>query len=202
MAHIPDGVLSAPVLIGGAAVTAGLLAVAIRRLDFDCIPQAAVLSAAFFIASLVSVPVGPSSVHLILNGLMGLILGWAAVPAILVALLMQAVFFGYGGLLVLGVNTLNIALPALLCAGLLGPGLRRSSGRASLAWGAASGALGVVLTGTLVSLSLGLSSSDYLPAAKVVLATYAPLMVAEAAVTGFTLAFLLKVAPELITLQE
>jgi cobalt/nickel transport system permease protein len=35
-----------------------------------------------------------------------------------------------------------------------------------------------------------------------VLATYAPLMVAEAAVTGFTLAFLLKVAPELITLQE
>jgi cobalt/nickel transport system permease protein len=202
MAHIPDGVLSAPVLIGGAAVTAGLLAVAIRRLDFDCIPQAAVLSAAFFIASLVSVPVGPSSVHLILNGLMGLILGWAAVPAILVALLMQAVFFGYGGLLVLGVNTLNIALPALLCAGLLGPALRRSSGRASLAWGAASGALGVVLTGTLVSLSLGLSSSDYLPAAKVVLATYAPLMVAEAAVTGFTLAFLLKVAPELITLQE
>jgi cobalt/nickel transport system permease protein len=161
-----------------------------------------VLSAAFFIASLVSVPVGPSSVHLILNGLMGLILGWAAVPAILVALLMQAVFFGYGGLLVLGVNTLNIALPALLCALLLGPALRRSSSRASLAWGAASGALGVVLTGTLVSLSLGLSSSDYLPAAKVVLATYAPLMVAEAAVTGFTLAFLLKVAPELITLQE
>lgn len=77
--------LSAPVLITGAAVTAGLLVVATRRLDFERIPQAAVLSAAFFIASLLSVPVGPSSVHLLLNGLMGLILGWAAVPAILIA---------------------------------------------------------------------------------------------------------------------
>ncbi|WP_428624083.1 cobalt transporter CbiM [Sedimenticola sp.] len=202
MAHIPDGVLSTPILITGAVVTSSLLAVAVRRLDFERIPQAAVLSAAFFIASLVSVPVGPSSVHLILNGLMGVVLGWAAVPAILVALLMQAVFFGYGGLLVLGVNSMNIALPALICGALLGPALRRSNGRASLFWGAASGALGVVLTGILVSLSLGFSSPDFLPAAKVVLATYAPLMIAEAAVTGFTLGFILKVAPELIRLQE
>ncbi|MDF1530276.1 MAG: energy-coupling factor ABC transporter permease, partial [Sedimenticola sp.] len=64
------------------------------------------------------------------------------------------------------------------------------------------GAVGVLLTGTLVSLSLGLSGSAYLPAAKIVLATYAPLMLAEAAVTGFTLAFIIKVAPELIRVQE
>lgn len=194
--------LSTPVLISGVVATASLLAVAIRRLDYDRIPQAAVLSAAFFVASLVSVPVGPSSVHLILNGLMGMILGWAAVPAIFVALIMQAVFFGYGGLLVLGVNTMNIALPALLCAALLGPALRRSGGRSSLIWGAISGAVGVLLTGTLVSLCLGLSSTDFLPAAQVVLATYIPLMIAEAAVTGFTLGFILKVAPELIAMPE
>lgn len=194
--------LSTPILITGAVVTSSLLAVAIRRLDYDRIPQAAVLSAAFFIASLVTVPVGPTSVHLILNGLMGLILGWAAVPAIFVALIMQAVFFGYGGLLVLGVNTMNIALPALLCAALLGPALRRSNGRASLIWGGISGALGVLMTGALVSLSLGLSSSEFLPAARLVLATYAPLMIAEAAVTGFTLGFILRVAPELITIRE
>lgn len=194
--------LSSPILITGAVATAGLLAVAIRRLDYDRIPQAAVLSAAFFVASLLSVPVGPSSVHLILNGLMGLILGWAAVPAIFVALIMQAVFFGYGGLLVLGVNTLNIALPALLCAALIGPALRRSRGKTALFWGALSGALGVLLTAVLVSLSLGLSSTDFLPAARLVLATYAPLIIAEAAVTGFALGFILRVAPELIRGQE
>ncbi|MCW8974340.1 MAG: cobalt transporter CbiM, partial [Sedimenticola sp.] len=176
MAHIPDGVLSAPVLITGAVLSTALLVVATRRLNFERIPQAAVLAATFFIASLLSVPVGPSSVHLILNGLMGIILGWSAVPAILIALIMQAVFFGYGGLLVLGVNTLNIALPALICSALFAPILHRSSGRQLFYLGALCGAVGVLLTGTLVSLSLGLSGSAYLPAAKIVLATYAPLM--------------------------
>ncbi len=88
MAHIPDGVLSAPVLIGGAVATLAAVSFATRRLDYDRIPQAAMLAAAFFVASLLSVPVGPSSVHPILNGLMGIMLGWTAVPAILMALLM------------------------------------------------------------------------------------------------------------------
>ncbi|MEJ2426877.1 MAG: energy-coupling factor ABC transporter permease, partial [Candidatus Thiodiazotropha sp.] len=88
MAHIPDGVLSAPVLISGAIASTGLIAIALRRLDYERIPQAAMLSSAFFVSSLISVPVGPSSVHLLLNGLMGMVLGWAAVPAILVALLL------------------------------------------------------------------------------------------------------------------
>jgi len=198
MAHIPDGVLSAPILTTGALVTAGLLLIATRRLDYERIPQAAVLTAAFFVASLLTVPVGPSSVHLLLNGLMGLVLGWTAVPAILVALIMQSVFFGYGGLLVLGVNSMNIALPALACSLLFGTALRRGNGRRALLLGALSGGLGVVLTGLMVSASLALSSADYLPAAQVVLATYLPLTVAEAAVTGFTLAFIMKVAPELI----
>lgn len=116
-------------------------------------------------------------------------------------LIMQAVFFGYGGLLVLGVNTMNIALPALLCAALLRGGLRHGQPRGVLLRGALSGGLGVVLTGTLVSLSLALSGPDFLPAARIVLFTYAPLMVAEAAVTAFILAFIIKVAPELIRVQ-
>ncbi len=171
---------------------------ATRRLDYDRIPQAAVLAAAFFVCSLVSVPVGPSSVHLMLNGLMGLVLGWSAVPAILIALLMQAVFFGYGGLLVLGSNTLNIALPALFVGAILAPGLQRTQVNKSFIIGALAGACGVLLTGILVSLSLALSGPDYIPAASVMLATYLPLMVVEAAVTGFAINFILRVSPELI----
>lgn len=189
-------------MISGALLSTTLLVVATRRLDFERIPQAAVLAATFFIASLLSVPVGPSSVHLILNGLMGIILGWSAVPAILVALIMQAVFFGYGGLLVLGVNTLNIALPALICGALFAPALRQANSKNTFYLGALSGGLGVILTGLMVSLSLGLSGPDFLPAAKIMLATYTPLVLAEAAVTGFTLAFIIKVAPELIRVQE
>jgi len=198
MAHIPDGVLSAPVLIGGALASAGLLAVSLRRLDYERIPQAAVLSAAFFVASLVSVPVGPSSVHLLLNGLMGAVLGWAAVPAILVALVLQGAFFGYGGLLVLGVNTLNMALPALVCAALFGSRLAWGRSRRPFLLGALAGALGVVLTGAMVSLSIAFSHEAFQPAARVILVTYLPLAVAESAVTGAVIAFVWRVSPELL----
>ncbi|MCV6597055.1 MAG: cobalt transporter CbiM, partial [Mangrovicoccus sp.] len=102
--HIVDGALSNPVVIGGAIAAAGGIAMGLRSLDLDRIPTAGVLSAAFFVASLIHVPIGPSSVHLILNGLAGLLLGWAAFPALFVGLLLQAVFFGFGGLTVLGIN--------------------------------------------------------------------------------------------------
>ncbi|MDX1739104.1 MAG: energy-coupling factor ABC transporter permease, partial [Alphaproteobacteria bacterium] len=100
--HIVDGALSSEVLIGGAAISAVGLGLGLKRLNIENIPTAGVLSASFFIASLIHVPLGPSSVHLILGGLAGLVLGWAAFPALFVGLLLQAVFFGFGGLTVLG----------------------------------------------------------------------------------------------------
>ena len=188
-------------LLTGAVVTAGSLVVALRRLEYEQIPRAAVLSAAFFVSSLITVPVGPSSVHLVLNGLMGLVLGWAAVPAILVALVLQAAFFGFGGLLVLGVNTMNIALPALLCSALFGTFLRRYRANGFVI-GALAGILGITLTGLMVALSLGLSDPAYSVAAKVILATYAPLLLVEAVVTGAIVGFLWRVAPELLFVRE
>lgn len=175
---------------------------ALRRLDYERIPQAALLAAAFFISSLVSVPVGLSSVHLLLNGFMGLVLGWVAVPAIFVALLLQSLFFGFGGLLVLGVNTLNMALPALVCAALFG-GLLRARKPLRPFWiGAAAGATGVLLTGAMVAFALALSGQAFVPAAKVILVTYLPLSIAEAAVTGAAVAFALRVAPELLLVEN
>jgi cobalt/nickel transport system permease protein len=202
VAHIPDGVLGAPVLVTGAAVSAGLLAVGLRRLDYEALPQAAVLSAAFFVSSLMSVPLGPSSVHLLLNGLMGVLLGWTAVPALFVALVLQAAFFGYGGVLVLGVNTMNMALPALVCAVALRPLLARAGRRGILFVGAAAGALGVLLTAALVAMGLGLSGEPFLPAAKAVLLLYVPLALLEALVTATVLSFLRRVAPEVLLRGE
>jgi cobalt/nickel transport system permease protein len=198
MAHIPEGVLSAPVLLGGAAVSVGLLTFALRRLDYDRLPQAATLSAAFFVSSLISIPLGPGSVHLLLVGLMGLLLGWAALPALVVALTLQAVFFGAGGVLVLGVNTMNLALPALVCAA----GLRPLLGRVSPGWifwvGLAAGALGVALTAAMVGCSLALSGEQFLAAARVLVAAYLPLAVIEGLITGTVVAFLHRVEPRLL----
>ncbi|QVK22831.1 cobalt transporter CbiM [Shewanella dokdonensis] len=205
MAHIPEGVLSAPVLITGALVTTAAVAYAIRKLDYDRLPQAAVLAACFFVASLVAVPAYPSSVHLLLNGLMGLMLGWLAVPALLVALLLQAVFFGFGGLLVLGVNCLNIALPALLSYYLVSPWLNRAllanNRRQLFISGMIAGAIGVAGTGALVCLALVLSGPQYLAAGKIIMLTYLPLLLVESLITGAIVGFVAKVAPELLQRQ-
>ena len=122
--HIEDGVLAASptglaILAGGAALAAAGTAFGLRRIDYERIPQVGMLSAAFFVASLVHVPIGFSSVHLVLNGLVGLLLGWAACPAILIALFLQSVLFGFGGLLALGVNTVTMAVPAVAVGCLL-----------------------------------------------------------------------------------
>ena len=77
--HISDGVLSAPVLISGFAGTAVITAITIRNMDLEEIPKISVITAVFFVASLIKFPAGPTSVHLILNGLVGVF--WVGVPS-------------------------------------------------------------------------------------------------------------------------
>jgi len=198
MAHIPDGVLSLPVLATGALVTLAGCAYGLRQLEPERIPQVSVLSAVFFVASLVHFPVGPSSVHLILNGLTGVVLGWAAFPAILVALLLQAVLFGFGGLVVLGVNVMNMALPAVLCGLLFRAVARRSCrGVATVAAGVAGG-LGVLLTALMVALVLALSGREFMAAAKLVVLAHLPVMLIESVFTAAAISLLLRLKPEFL----
>lgn len=200
MAHIPDGVLSTPVLIGGAVLAAGGLALGLRRLDEADIPRTAILAAVFFVASLVAVPIGPSSIHLLLAGLMAIVLGLAAVPAVFVGLLLQAVLFGFGGLTSLGVDLVDIAFPAVILAALARPLMARARGWHRAVLAGAVAALAVGGTAGAVALALALSSADYLPSLRVVALTYLPLALVEALVTGFAVSFLARVKPEVLGL--
>lgn len=196
MAHIPDGLLSLPVLAGGGVVAVAGVALAFRRLDDARIPEVAILSAMFFVASLFSVPVGPSSVHLLLSGLMGLTIGVATFPAVMVGLLLQTLLFGFGGLTTLGVNTVNIALPGVLFGALFAPIVRRSSPAGAAAAAFLCAALSVAGTAAGVALALALSSSDFVPSAQIIAATYVPLMVGEGLITAFAVSFLKRVRPQ------
>ena len=195
--HIVDGALSNPVVIGGAVLVAGGIAYGLRSLTMERIPAAGVLSASFFVASLVHVPIGPSSVHLIMNGLAGLVLGWAAFPALFVGLLLQAVFFGFGGLTVLGVNTLNIALPAVLAGILFGRLISRGTPVTGAIWGAVGGAFSIAATTGFVGFSLALSGDAFIPAAKLVFVAHIPVMIIEGLLTGFAVLLARKVKPDL-----
>jgi cobalt/nickel transport system permease protein len=199
LAHIPDGVLSVPVLVGGGVIAAAGVGLSLRHLDDKAIPRTAILAAVFFVASLFAVPVGPSSVHLLLGGLMGLIIGTLTFPAVLIGLILQAVLFGFGGLTTLGVNTVNMALPGVVLAAIFAPAISRGSiERAAVLAGICAG-LAVIATGFLVALCLALSSSDYVPSARILVATYVPLMVGEGVTTGFAIAFIRRAKPELLT---
>jgi cobalt/nickel transport system permease protein len=195
--HISEGVLSPPVLISGAALAVAGTAVGLKGLDYDRIAQVGILSSAFFVASLIHVNLGPASVHLILNGIMGLLLGWAAVPAILVALTLQALFFQFGGLTALGVNTLIMALPALICHYLFRPLLWQRPAVA-MAASFACGFLAVFLSALLLAAALYLTEADFIAVASLAVAANLPVMVVEGVITAFCIAFLKKVEPGLL----
>ena len=195
--HIAEGILSGPVLISGATVAAVGTGIGLKKMDTDQIAQTGMLAAAFFVASLIHVPIGPSNVHLILNGIVGLILGWTAFPAILTALVLQALFFQYGGISTLGVNSIIMALPAVTCGLLLGHAAAKPT-----AWGSVAafltGALSVLLAGLLAALVLFFTEEGFLKAATLILAAHIPVMIIEGIITVFAISFLRKVAPEML----
>ena len=189
--------MSGPVLVAGAIVALAGTAAGLKNLELDRVPQAGMLAAAFFVGSLIHVPVGPSNVHLILNGIVGLLLGWAAFPAILTALVLQAMMFQYGGITTLGVNTVIMALPAVICYYLFGPFIQKKrliAVSAAFACGAGS----VFLGGVLVGAGLMFTEESFFEGAGLVVTAHLPVMIIEGVVTVFCVAFLKKVKPEML----
>ena len=195
--HVSEGVLSAPVLAGGAAAAALGLGWSLRGLPWSRLMEVGLLSAAFFVASLVHIPVGPSSVHLIMNGLLGAILGWSALPALAVALFLQALLFQFGGLSTLGVNICIMALPAVLCGRCFRPLLLREKTRLPAAF--FCGFLSVAGSGFLLALFLALSGDIFFTAAGAVLLVHIPVMILEGIITAVMVRIIFRVSPELFT---
>jgi cobalt/nickel transport system permease protein len=206
--HLHEAALSGStggivVLCAGAAATAAGTALGLRKMDYERVPQVAVLSSAFFVVSAIQVPLGVTSIHLVLNGLVGLILGWAAFPALLIALFLQAVLFAEGGLIALGVNTLTMALPAVVCYYLCHRGVRwRRDGLAfdglAFAAGFSAGALGVLLAALLAASALWITGEQFRLFAGTVVGVHLAVAVVEGLVTGSVVVFLRKVRPELL----
>ncbi len=195
--HISEGVLSGQVLFSGMVLAAAGTAIGLKRIDYDRIPHTAILSASFFVASLIHVPIGPSSVHLILNGIVGLLLGWGAFPAILVALTLQALLFQFGGITTLGVNTMTMALPAVLCYYLFGSMVHKRNSIA-LFGSFACGAFSVFLGAIMVGLALVFTEENFFQVSTLLVISHLPVMVIEGIITAFCVTFLKKVQPAML----
>jgi cobalt/nickel transport system permease protein len=200
--HLSEGVLSAPVLIAGAILSAGGVAIGLRKMSYDRIPQVAVLSSAFFVASLIHVPVGPSAAHLVLNGLLGIILGWMAFPSILVALSLQALLFQFGGFTTLGVNTMIMAAPAVIAYILFSPLLKRENFSIVTAAAFLAGMSGIAGGALLIASALITTGESFMNVTKVIVVAHIPVMIIEGIVTAFCIIFLRKVKPEILEVSK
>ncbi len=195
--HISDGVLPVSVAIGTYAVSLGVTAWSVRRTKSEEMPKLAVMTAAFFVASLVHVPFGPTSVHLIVPGLTGAILGPSAFLSIGLGLFLQSVLFQFGGLTALGANTLMMGIPAVASGWLFQKFKGTTPGRQALVGGIV-GAGGTVLAALFLAVLLVTGGEDFLGVAKLALAAHVPVILIEGVVTALTVGFLARVKPELL----
>jgi len=196
--HISEGVLSPPVLLTGGILTTVGLVLGLKNLKIEKIPEIAVLSSTFFVASLIHVPIGPSSAHLILNGLVGLILGWAAFPAFFLGLLLQAILFQFGGLTTLGVNTFNVAFPSVLLGYLFKKFIQKNKFIYTFIGSFLTGFFSIIFTAILTGLALYFTEKSFVPVIIALLTAHFPIAIIEGFITAFVVLYLLKVKPEVV----
>jgi len=199
--HISDGVLSLPVIIAGWVITIVLLAVTLRwasrRGDIASeIPKLSVLTGAFFVASLIHIDIPPSSAHLILNGLLGIVLGPLCYVAMFIGLTLQALLFQHGGITVIGINTLNVGVPGLICYLTFLAGYKRKISLPVL--GGICGGLAIILTVACLVCVLVISGDQFFVVAQLLAIAHIPIMIVEAVVSGAVVGYLVRVKPELL----
>lgn len=196
--HISDGVLTAPVWIGGYVVAAGIVAVTTRKINSQDMPKIAVMTSAFFVASLIHIPLGPTSVHLILNGLVGIILGPLAFFSIMVGLILQAFLFQHGGITTIGANSVMMGLPALLAYRLFSLHHRFHFRAKEVIFGSLAGGIGVFGGVVILAILLVTTGNEFIGVTKYAAVAHLPVIVIEVVISGFVVSFLSKVKPEIL----
>jgi cobalt/nickel transport system permease protein len=223
--HIPDGYLSPA--SSGAMYLAALpfwataTARARRTLSGRTVPLLAIFAAFAFVIMMFNVPVpGGTTAHAVGGTLAAIVLGpWAAVITTSVALIIQALFFGDGGITAIGANCFNMAI-VLPLVGYLG--YRLVAGRSAplsqrrVVAAAVGSYVGITVAALCVGVELGIQPRfwstggvpDYSPYN---LATAIPAMLAahafgasfvEAAVTALAVAYLQRSHPEILLRRE
>jgi cobalt/nickel transport system permease protein len=191
--HISDGIVSWPWIAGGFGFMALALAFALPRVPQETIPRLGVFTAVFFVASQVHIPLGPVSVHLILNGLIGILLGFRCVIAIAVGLALQAFLAGHGGTSTVGINFAVVSLPAL-AAGRIYRGFPFRDRIVPVAALGSATALATVLLNALV-LELG-AEGDWSIVVRTSVVLHLPVIALEGGIVACALRVLAKARPE------
>lgn len=191
--HISDGILTSEIVIVTSIVSVGLLIFSLRDLKNENIALVSAMSAMFFIASFIHIPIGPTQIHLVLIGVIGILLGKRIFLSILIALILQATLLGFGGLTSLGANLIIMALPAYIIYLIINAGILKSLNEKVKFF--MIGFLSVLLSTLLLALILSLAKDEYLYASYTIFFANIPAMIIEGLVTLFLLNYLKKSIP-------
>lgn len=194
--HISEGILSPPVLIVGGLLSLGGLFLGLKSIKNEDLPKIAVLSSTFFVASLIHIPIGPTSAHLILNGLVGILLGWSAFPAIFLGLILQALIFQFGGFTTLGVNTFAMAFPGVISYYIFS----FSKNYSKLFYlGVFLGGVQATILGTIfISIALLETEKSFWSIVTALLTAHFPIAIIEGIITTLVVSYLKKVKSEVL----
>jgi cobalt/nickel transport system permease protein len=187
--HIPDGFLAPTITLPAYAAAAPLWVWAARRHfgpnQVESLPAVGALTAVAFVLQTIMIPVpGGTSTHLVGASLLALVRGpWVAFVCESMVLLIQSLFFGAGGITVLGVNALALGLLGPLVAWVV---MRLLGARFPRLAPFLAGYLGLQVSTLAVAAVLGLQhalSPTQLPTPFSVVAT--TMVVPSLLVTGF-----------------
>ncbi|MEV9498534.1 cobalt transporter CbiM [Aliarcobacter butzleri] len=194
--HISDGIISIEVATVSAVVTLAFCVYSFKNLTNEKIALVASMSALFFVTSFIHIPFGVTQIHLMLIGFIGIFLGSLAFISIAIALILQALLLGFGGLSSLGANILVMALPAYLVYLIFKLEiLKRLNEKVKFFL---VGFLGVFISSLLLFTVLVFSKDEYLAVAYSIIAVNIPTMILEGLVTMFLLLYIKKSMPKLL----
>ncbi|MCD4768431.1 MAG: cobalt transporter CbiM [Methanosarcinales archaeon] len=204
MVHISDGILPWELLLSGWAITAVILACTLKKMKIDDVPKLSVITAAVFVASLIHFQAGPTSVHLVLSGFAGVTLGILAYPCIFIAVVMQAFLFQHGGVTTIGINTVNMGVPALISFFIFKAGMKLNIGisKNEILFGAIAGGTAVALAVLLLAVELLLTGEEFTEVTTFVVAAHIPVILVEAIFTGVIVGFFATVKPEMLSIKK
>lgn len=194
--HISDGVLSIEVASSLGIVSLALCAYSIKSIKSENISLVSAMSALFFIASFIHIPLGPTQIHLLLIGVIGLFLGRAVFLSLAIALLLQALLLGYGGLTSLGANIIIMGVPAFLVFLLNKLSFFRSLDEKIRFF--LYGSLGIAFSVVLLALVLYFAKDEYLLASYSLVVANIPAILLEGLITLFLLLYIKKSIPKLL----
>ena len=204
MVHISDGILAPWIWGFGWVITAAILAYTLRKMKIDDVPKISVITAAVFVASLIHFQAGPTSVHLILSGFAGVTLGILAYPCIFIAVVMQAFLFQHGGVTTIGINTVNMGVPALISFFIFKAGMKLNVGisKNEILFGVIAGGTAVALAVLLLAVELLVTGEEFTEVTTFVVAAHIPVILVEAIFTGVIAGFFATVKPEMLSIKK